>query len=166
MNTLSEQFCSNPYLNEVLAQYSERLEELGVKCKVDIKVAEEELPYRELCKILSNGLDNACETLKESDIENREISVQMKYNRNYLLIRVRNRCRNDLRMERWGDRECPWDQEENGGEFGLAMVKEMVGQLGGDMFYYIENGDFVLDVMISSQSFLKKIASDEKKKTI
>lgn len=138
MNTLSEQFCSNPYLNEVLAQYSERLEELGVKCKVDIKVAEEELPYRELCKILSNGLDNACETLKESDIENREISVQMKYNRNYLLIRVRNRCRNDLRMERWGERECPWDKEEN--------------------------GDFVLDVMISSQSFLKKIALDEKKK--
>ncbi len=166
MNTLSEQFCSNPYLNEVLAHYFERLEELGVKCKVDIKVAEEELPYKELCKILSNGLDNAYETLKEIDIENREISVQMKYNRNYLLIRIRNRCRNDLRMEWLEERKCPSGKEENACGFGLTMVKEMVGRLDGDMFYYIENGDFVLDVMISSQSFLKRIALDEKKKTI
>lgn len=155
MNSFTRQFCSNPHLNEVFVRYSEKMEALGVKCRMNINVMEEELPYKELCQILSNGLENACDTLKGLDIEKREISIQMKCNRNYLLIRVRNRCRDDFHVERLGGVDTS-DKEENDCSFGLAMVKEMVGRLDGDMFYYTENGNFVLDVMISCQSFLKK----------
>lgn len=100
MDPLSGQVCANPYLNAVFVQYSGKLKELGARYHMDLQIGEEELPYMELCQILSNGLENVCDALEGLDMEKREMSVQMKYNRNYLLIRIRNRCRDDLYVER------------------------------------------------------------------
>lgn len=153
MTALSGQFCANPYLNAVLAQYSGRLEVLEAEYKMDIQVGEEALPYMELCQILSNGLENACDALKRLDTEKREVSVQMRYNGIYLLIRIRNKCRDDLYVER-GTIPAT-DKEGHGHGFGLATVQEAAERLDGEMFCYTENGYFVLDVMVSCQSFPK-----------
>lgn len=158
---LSGQFCANPYLNAVLAQYAGRLEELGAEYKMDIQIGEEELPYMELCQILSNGLENACHALKELAVEKREVSVQMKYNRNYLLIRIRNRCRDDLYVEKG---TIPvTDKEGHDHGFGLVTVQEAAERLEGDMFCYTEDGRFVLDVMVSCRVFKKSIYQYKKK---
>lgn len=153
MTALSGQFCANPYLNAVLAQYSGRLEVLEAEYKMDIQVGEEALPYMELCQILSNGLENACDALKRLDTEKREVSVQMRYNGIYLLIRIRNKCRDDLYVER-GTIPAT-DKEGHGHGLGLATVQEAAGRLEGEIFCYTENGYFVLDVMVSCQSFPK-----------
>lgn len=153
MTALSGQFCANPYLNAVLTQYSGRLEKLGAEYKMNIQVGEEALPYMELCQILSNGLENACDALKGLDIEKREVSVQMKYNGNYLLMRIRNTCRDDLYVEK-GTIPAT-DKEGYGHGLGLATVQEAAGRLDGEMFCYTENGNFVLDVMVSCRSFPK-----------
>lgn len=153
MTALSGQFCTNPYLNAVLAQYSGRLEELGARCAMNIQVGEEALPYMELCQILSNGLENACDALKGLDREKREVSVQMKYSRNYLLIRIRNRCRDDLHVEKGSIPAT--DKEGHGHGFGLPTVQEAAEKLGGEMFCYTENGNFILDVMVSCRFFPK-----------
>ncbi len=155
MSTLSGQFCANPYLNAVLIPYSERLEELGAKYHVNIQVGQEELPYMELCQILSNGLENAYDALKGLAIEKRELSVQMKYNRNYLLIRIRNRCSDDLHVEKGTIPVTEKEGHDHG--FGLATIQEVAQRLDGEMFCYTEDGNFVLDVMLSRQSFEKKI---------
>lgn len=147
MDSLSGQFCSNPYLNAVFVQYSGKLKELGARYNMDLQIGEEELPYMELCQILSNGLENVCDALEGLDIENREMSVQMKYNRNYLLIRIRNRCREDLYVER--GMLAPTEKEGNDHGFGLVTIKETAERLGGDMCCYTESGRFVLDVMVS-----------------
>ncbi|MDE6517397.1 MAG: GHKL domain-containing protein, partial [Acetatifactor sp.] len=150
-NVLLGQFCANPYLNAVLIQYSGRLEELGAEYKMNIQVGEEALPYMELCQILSNGLENACDALKMIDREKREISVQMKYSKNYLLIRIRNKCRDDLYVEK---RTIPsTDKEGHEHGFGLATIQETAQRLGGEMFCYTKDGNFILDVMVSCQYF-------------
>lgn len=151
MNTLSGQFCANPYLNAVLLQYSGRLEELGAQYRMKIQVGDEPLPYMELCQILSNGLENACDALKELEEEDRVASVQMKYNRNYLLIRIKNQCRGDLYVEKGSIPET--DKEGHNHGFGLLTVQEAAKRLGGEMFCYAENGKFVLDVVVSRQFF-------------
>lgn len=147
MNTLSGQFCANPYLNAVFVHYSGKLEEIGAEYRFHIQVGEEELPYMELCQILSNGLENAYDALKGLAIEKREVSVQMKYSRDYLLIRIRNSCRDDLHVEK--GTVPATDKEGHDHGFGLVTVQEAAQRLDGEMFCYTENEKFVLDVMIS-----------------
>ncbi|MCM1101595.1 MAG: GHKL domain-containing protein [Clostridium sp.] len=146
MMTLLGPFCANPYLNAVCIRYSAKLEELGAKCNIHIQVGEEALPYMDLCRILSNGLENACDALQLIDRDRREVSVQMKYSRDYLLIRIRNRCREELQVEKGTIPATDKEGHDHG--FGLPMVQETAQKLGGEMFCYTENGNFVLDVMV------------------
>lgn len=152
MDTSSQQFCANPYINAVFVYYAGKLEKMGAEFRSDIQIGEEEVPYMELCQILSNGMENACDALKEMEEEKRTISVHMKYNRDYLLIRIRNRCRDDLYVAQG---ELPaTDKSGKDHGFGLVTIKEVVERLNGDMYCYTEKGMFVLDVIVSTDTFV------------
>lgn len=79
----------------------------------------------------------------------------MKYSRDYLIIRIRNRCRDDLYVERGSI--VPTDKQGHDHGFGLITIKEMVRRLEGEMFCYTENGNFVLDVMVRRPFLGKEI---------
>lgn len=151
MNILPGQLCANPYVNAVLTYYAGKLEEMEAEFNTDIQIGEEELPYMELCQILSNGLENACDALKGLEKEKRKVSVRMKYNREYLLIRIRNKCRESLHVEQGVMPVTDKENQEHG--FGLVTVKEAAERLGGEIFCYTENGSFILDVMVSCRPF-------------
>ena len=151
MDTLTGQFCANPYINAVVVHYFGKFEDMSAECRVDIQVGEEGLPYMDLCQILSNGLENACDALKGLEKEKRKVSVQMRYNRNYLLIRIRNKCRDDLYVEQ-GEIPATDKAGQNHG-FGLATVKEAAERLDGESFCYTEDGYFILDVMLPCRAF-------------
>lgn len=155
MDNLSGQFCANPYINAVFVHYMGKFEEIEAECRLDLQVGQEELPYIELCRILSNGLENAWEALRELEPGKREVSVQMKYNRNYLLIRIRNKCREGLYVEKGSIPATNKSGSDHG--FGLVTVKEAAELLDGEMFCYTENGNFVLDVMVSCLAFHKNV---------
>lgn len=154
MDNLSGQFCANPYINATLSYYHRRLQEISAECRMDIQVGEEELPFMELCRILANGLENACDALKRLDENKREVSVHMRYHREYLLIRMKNRCRDDLHVERGSI--VPTDKKERGHGFGLPAIQETAERLNGNMFCYTEDGYFVLDVMLSAPTAPQK----------
>lgn len=146
MDTLSGQFCSNPYINAVLVQYERKLQELHAEYRVDIQIGDEELPYMELCQILSNGLENACEALEKLEQERRKVSVQMKYSKDYLVIRIRNCCPEGTQVKKG---ELPTTHKEgNEHGFGLVTVQEAAKKLDGGMLCYLEEGNFILDVML------------------
>ncbi len=147
MDTLEGTFCANPYINAVFVQYSGKLEELGAECSMDIQAGEEELPYMDLCQILSNGLENACDELRKLDRKSRKVSVEMKYHRNHLIIRIQNRCREHLYVDK--GKIPATDKAEPGHGFGLPTIQAAAGRLGGDMMCYTEEGNFVLEVMVS-----------------
>lgn len=147
VDALSEQLCVNPYLNAVLVHYAGKLEAMGADFKRDIQVGEEELPHMELCQILSNGLENACEALKGLAVEKRQVSLHMRYNKGYLMLRIRNRCRDELYVE--SGMIPATDKEGCDHGFGLITINEAAERLNGTMTCYTENGDFVLDVMVS-----------------
>lgn len=154
MAALAGQFCADPYLDAVFAHYFRKLEELGAECRMNIQVGEEALPDLRVCQILSDGLENVCDALKELTIEKRKASVQMKYNRDYLLIRMKNRCRDEL----YTDKGTASAAAQAGGGYGagLAAMRKAAQSLDGEMFCYTENGNFVLDVMILRRPFQKK----------
>lgn len=151
MDTLSGQFCANPYINAVFVHYIGIFEKIGARSRIDVQIGDEELPYMELCQILSNGLENACDALKGLEKEKREVSVQMKYNGNYLLTRIVNKCRDSLHVEQ-GSLPVTDKEGQNHG-FGLVTIKEAAQRLDGEIFCYTEDGNFVLDVMVSCRLF-------------
>lgn len=146
MDTLIGQFCANPYINAVFVHYAGKLEEMGAEFRNDIQIGDEGLPYMELCQILSNGLENACDALRGLEEEKRKVSVQMKYNRSYLLMRIKNRCRDDLHV-RPGTMPAT-DKEGQDHGFGLVTISEAAERLDGEISCYTENGNFILDVMV------------------
>ena len=146
MDVLIGPFCSNPYVNATLAHYYRKLEELSAVCRMDIQVGGEELPYMEVCRILANGLENTCDALKKLEKSRREVSVHMWYHKDYLLIRIKNRCRDDLYVER--GMAVPTGKAERGHGFGLSSIQEAAERLDGNMVCYTENGYFMLDVMV------------------
>lgn len=150
-DTMLGQFCVNPYINAVCVHYAGKFEELGARHELEIQTGDEALPYMELCQILANGLENAYDAMKGLEEERREVSARMKYNGKYLLIRIRNRCRDDLHVAQG---EIPaTDKQGLDHGFGLATIKEAAERLDGEMFCYTKNGYFVLDVMVSCQAF-------------
>ncbi len=149
MEPVLRPLCANMYLNAVFSHYSQKFQELGAKFRVDVQIGEETLPYMELCQILSNGLENAWEAVRELSMGERAASVQMKYNSDYLIIRMKNRCQSDLHVER--DTIPKSSKKDAGHGFGLATIQEAAAALDGDMFAYTDNGNFVLDVMVRTK---------------
>jgi len=146
MEPVFRPICPNIYINAVLSHYAQKFEELGAGLRLDIQVGEEELPYMELCQILSNGLENAGEAVCRLPLKEREASVQMKYNRDYLVIRIKNRCQSGMSVEKGTIPKSI--KEEKGHGFGLLTIKEAAVRLNGEMCCYTENGNFVLDVLV------------------
>lgn len=150
-DALLKSYCPNPYINAVFLHFAGKFEKMGAAFHHDIQIGEEELPYMELCQILSNGLENACDALKELEKGKREVAVFMKYNREYLLIRIKNTCRDNLYVEKG---TLPVTDKAGGGHgYGLATVQEATERLLGDMFCYTKEGMFILDVMVATSAF-------------
>lgn len=145
--TYEERFCANPYLNAVFGHYAMKFEELGVPFRTDIRTGEETLPHMELCQILSNGLENACNAVSRLAADSdREVSVQMQYHKKWLVIRIKNRCQNGLQVQKGEIPKTDQAGKEHG--FGLQTIREAAERLDGEMFCYTEKGFFVLDILV------------------
>ena len=66
------------------------------------------------------------------------------------MIRMKNRCRDDLSVEKGTLPASEKAGFDHG--FGLATVREAAKRLDGDMLCYTEEGSFVLDVIVSCRS--------------
>lgn len=146
--TRQQQFCINPYLNSVFSHYAQKFERAGIKQKLDLQIGEENLPFMELCQIISNGLENAWKAVEQLPREQREVSVQLRYSREYLMIRMKNRCNAELFVEKGKLPPSSRGGAEHG--FGLRTIQEAAKRLGGEMVCYTQEGYFLLDVMIKT----------------
>lgn len=149
MDSCLGQYCPNSYVNAVLGSYAQKFQDLGTELDIDVQIGDEQLPYMELCQILSNGLENAKEALAELPREQRKAAVQMKYNRGCLTIRMKNCCGDKLQVEKGTIPTTSKEGADHG--FGLPTILEAAERLGGDMMCYTENGFFMVDVIIQAQ---------------
>lgn len=138
------QYCENEYLNAVCSYYFWKLQELETVLKLDIQIRDEKLPYKELCQILANGLENACNASRLQAAGEREVSVQVKCSRDCLILRIKNRCGDNSSAKKG---TVPKSRGAGHGT-QLSAVQETVEKLGGVMLCYTESVNFVLDVLV------------------
>ncbi len=149
INASDVRICTNPYINAQLSHYMHKFSEIGAIFACDVKIGDEDIPFTEICSILSNALQNAFEELESLPKEKRDVSIQMKYNRDYLIIRIKNRCSDSLMIEKGTIPKTK--KKEKGHGLGLLSIKEIAESLGGDMVCYTESNYFVLDVMLQTR---------------
>lgn len=144
LDTGAGRFCANKRLNVVFGYYAQRFQELGTQLRLDLRIGSEKLPELELCQICSNGLENAWEA--SCELAESAVSVKMKYSGEYLVIRIKNRCRKELFVEKG---TIPRSTRRKGGHgFGLFSIRAAAEGLGGSMCCYTDRGNFVLEVSV------------------
>ena len=140
-------YCGNPYLNSVFSHYVMKFGEQNIPFHLDIQINEERLPYMELCQILSNGLENAYDAScrqKEAQLP-AEAQIQMRSRGDWLIIRMKNRCRESLCVEKGMMPDTDKTGPEHG--FGMRTIADATQRLGGEMVCFTQGGFFILDVM-------------------
>ena len=124
-------YCGNPYLNSVFSHYVMKFDEWKIPFHLDIQINEEGLPFMELSQILSNGLENAYDAscrLKEVQLP-AEAQIQMRSRGDWLIIRIKNRCREDLHV---GKGTFPFTYKTGPLHgFGLMTLVDAAERLGG-----------------------------------
>lgn len=155
--TSQQQFCVNPYLNSIFSHYAQKFERAGVAQKLDLQIGEEDLPFMELCQIISNGLENAWNAVEQLPRGQREVSVQLRYSREYLMIRMKNRCSPELFVEKGSLPPSSRGGSEHG--FGLRTIQDAARRLGGEMICYTQEGYFLLDVMIKTDRKERRLSA-------
>lgn len=138
-------YSENPYINAVLHNYAARCRENHIRLLHHMESPCHELPAMQLCLIFNNLLENAvdaCLSLPESD---REIEIRTLARQNAFLLRVSNRFDGTLKTANG----LPVTTKEGGSHgYGMMNVRNAAEQIGGSMKYCIEDGQFVVTVML------------------
>ena len=146
--TSRQNICGNAYLDSVFSHFAQRFEKIDAELEMDIQIGEEELPFMELCQIISNGLENSWDALQELPLRKRKASLEMRYSKEYLLIRIKNRCKTGFCVKKGDLPASSKPGPEHG--FGLRTIQDAARKLEGEMICYTKEGYFLVDVMIKA----------------
>ena len=122
-DTVIKTYCKNEMVNSVLSIYNTRFEEQRIQWEVQVSIGEK-LPCSEMmfCAILSNVLENALHAVQELPQKKRLIQLSLSEKSGHLLLMAKNTVRN-------------------------APVY-YVEMLNGQYQFFMENGDFVVRIIL------------------
>ena len=106
------------------------------------------LPYKssDLCIVLGNLLDNAMEATEKLENE-KDIFVSLLYQKEKLLIKIRNPYTGDLKKDRAGNYISEKKDRENHG-IGLKSVRKVVEKYEGVMEIHTEDQIFEVTIIL------------------
>lgn len=100
----------------------------------------------DLCILLGNGFDNAVEALEFVEEEDRKMRVDIKYERGCLLLCIRNKFADDLKIDEEGRLKTKKTEGVHG--LGIRSMKKVTDRYNGALITEGENGLFTLKAII------------------
>lgn len=135
----------NECIDCILNYIIDEVNKMGGNIKTDIKIGENLLIEDfDINIILSNLLLNACEAIKKS--KKKEIMAALKYDRGALKIRIHNTYTGTI--IRNGDNFQSTKENKDGHGMGLANVRQMVAQYGGEMKIDYSEEEFYVGILL------------------
>lgn len=114
-------------------------EKYDIKMQFDIEINKCNIDEKDFCSILSNILDNAIESSKKSEKEDRFIDFSMKSINKMLMIRIKNNMSFNPKISKYSKFETT-KLNKKGHGIGLESVKHSVEKYDGNIkFNYGEN---------------------------
>lgn len=138
-------YCENEMLNAVLSIWQTRFTERGLTLKCDISVNHNlSCPDLALCTILSNALENAMNSLMETDVpEEKWVRLKMFQKDSRLMIQMENPCR---QIPRFVD-GIPISEKKDHGVGTKSMVY-YVEKLHGQCNFSVQDHKFLLRIIL------------------
>ncbi|MBQ8260817.1 MAG: GHKL domain-containing protein [Lachnospiraceae bacterium] len=134
----------NGIVDAILNQYSVKAKKENINMRVKGTFPSHcKIEDYDLCTIFSNVLSNAFEAAEKT--EERNVFVDCRYNEDKLAVVIRNSCSNA--EEKIGLKTTKEDKNYHG--FGMENIKECVDKYDGYMDITIEDGMFVLRIMLT-----------------
>lgn len=119
----------------------------GIRLNTRIKLPRElNIDDSDLCILQGNAFDNAVEALEEVEEENREMWLEMKYERGSLLFNIKNRYTGELEQVEGGGFKSRKKDGIHG--FGLRSMKKVAEKYHGILAAEGKNGIFTLKVIL------------------
>lgn len=140
--------CGNTLINSVINMEILKANKFGIQLSTKINVPAE-LPFErsDICRILVNLLDNAIEAVLRAENKDYLISCRIGCRAEHLYICVQNRIRDDCDREALLMMNTEKDDAANHG-FGHRIVKRIVEKYNGAVNYFIDDNQFVAEVML------------------
>lgn len=136
-------FSFDPYLNAVVAQYSEVFEKHDVLFEIDIRIGKLNEHHIEMCLMLNNALENALEASLKLPSDQRKVVLQVKSKQNKTLFRITNNFNHPLNQH---NNTLFSTKQEQGHGYGLQSITKAAESVGGFVVHSIEDNLFILDV--------------------
>lgn len=119
----------------------------GIRLNTRIKLPRElNIDDSDLCILQGNAFDNAVEALEDVEEENREMWLEMKYERGSLLLNIKNRYAGELEREENGGLKSRKKDGIHG--LGLRSIKKVAEKYRGILVAEGKNGIFTLKVIL------------------
>ncbi len=143
--------CGNVVVDSALAVGRAKAREKGLRLHTRVAVPPA-LPIldTELVSIISNLVDNAIEACVREKHEGGVITVDLRYQRDYLLLRVENPVSDDLSPEQRLKLESGKSGTRHG--WGTRIVRSIAEKYDGMVKYSVKDGKFYADVMLAVPS--------------
>ncbi len=143
-DTVIKTYCKNEMVNSVLSIYNTRFEEQRIRWEVQVRIGEK-LPCSEMmfCAILSNVLENALHAVQELPQKKRLIQLSLSEKSGHLLLMAKNTVQNAPLFN-----DGVPVTERSGHGLGARSIVYYVEKLNGQYQFFMENGDFVVRIIL------------------
>lgn len=143
-------YTGNEIADAIIAEKMQRANDLGIEFFVEGDLYGIEWSAIDTCTIFSNLLDNALEAVDRLESVKRKIVLQIRKNKNFLIITERNPIEKDIVIVDNTITSTKKDKASHG--FGILNIKEAVAQYDGECRLLVEKQDegreFVFEIMV------------------
>lgn len=141
----------NMVIDAMLNDKCRRAEDSGIHFVAQLDVPAQ-LPYsnNDLCVVLGNLLDNACEGASAVKQEERYIDTRILFDRGNLILIVENSFDGKL-SKGWDGRLLSRKHDKRNHGIGLKSVRKIVDKYNGDMYIENESGIFRVKIVLYEQ---------------
>ncbi|MDE6568430.1 MAG: GHKL domain-containing protein [Lachnospiraceae bacterium] len=147
---IPETICANTAVNNVLAAYTRKARNEGIKVTLDARIGKNlSVPSLDLVAILANAYENAiyaCMEVKKS-LDERECFIQLmlKIKKNKLIITCRNTCRMETELK---DGQ---PKSEFTGGIGVSSIIRAAEKYDGEYDFKNDKGVFVFRLIMNME---------------
>ena len=136
----------NAVLNAVVNAKLSSAKSLGIECSCLVAKDISGISDADLCRLLSNMLDNAITACKSDGSEHRRIELRIQNDEDCAMITVKNTVPESVLGKNPGLRSTKETPGEHG--FGVRIIREIAEKYGGRSDFYEEDGMFCCGVYL------------------
>lgn len=142
--TQEEMICGNDAAGSILSLYARRAKENGILVSMDVKLGRK-IPIRDidLVAILANVFENAIHGCIHSDMDKKEINVNINQKGNKVVIEFINTCAKDIEFHNG------MPKSKYGSGIGVKSIMKAVSNYHGETDFEVGEGVFITRILMN-----------------